>query len=194
MEVGLFFGSFNPIHTGHLIVANVVREYSDLQQVWFVVSPQNPFKKQHSLLNEIDRLRMVELAVEDNFDLRACNAEFSMPKPSYTIDSLVYLQEQYPQHRFHLIAGTDVLTHLHRWKNYQEILKQAHVLVYPRPNVALDRIRDEIKNHPKIQTVQAPLLDISATFIRKCIQDHVSIKYLVPDLVADYIQSRKLYQ
>ncbi|MEM9671157.1 MAG: nicotinate (nicotinamide) nucleotide adenylyltransferase [Bacteroidota bacterium] len=193
MKVGLFFGSFNPIHTGHLIVANVVREYSDLDQVWFVVSPQNPFKKQHSLLNEIDRLRMVELAVEDNFDLRACNAEFSMPKPSYTIDTLVYLQERYSQHQFSLVAGSDVLTHLHRWKNSNEILKQAQVLVYPRPNVAIEKIRPEIREHPNIKKVEAPLLEISATFIRKCIQDEVSIKYLVPDLVADYIHSRKLY-
>lgn len=194
MEVGLFFGSFNPIHTGHLIVANIVREYSGLKQVWFVVSPQNPFKKQSSLLNEVDRLRMVEMAVEDNFDLRACNAEFSMPKPSYTIDTLVYLQERYPQNNFHLISGSDVLTHFHRWKNYQEILKQARVLVYPRPNVDTERIREEIKNHPKIQMVSAPLLDISATFIRGCIRDNISIKYLIPDAVADYINSRKLYQ
>jgi len=193
LKVGLFFGSFNPIHTGHLIVANVVREYSDLDQVWFVVSPQNPFKKQRALLNEIDRLRMVELAVEDNFDLRACNAEFSMPKPSYTIDTLVYLQERYPQHQFNLVAGSDVLTHLHRWKNSEEILKQAQVLVYPRPNVAVEKIKPEIKDHPNIKKVEAPLLEISATFIRKCIQDEVSIKYLVPDLVAEYIQSRKLY-
>lgn len=174
-------------------MANVVREYSDLDQVWFVVSPQNPFKKQHSLLNEIDRLRMVELAVEDNFDLRACNAEFSMPKPSYTIDTLVYLQERYSQHQFSLVAGSDVLTHLHRWKNSNEILKQAQVLVYPRPNVAIEKIRPEIREHPNIKKVEAPLLEISATFIRKCIQDEVSIKYLVPDLVADYIHSRKLY-
>jgi len=193
LKVGLFFGSFNPIHTGHLIVANVVREYSDLDQVWFVVSPQNPFKKQRALLNEIDRLRMVELAVEDNFDLRACNAEFSMPKPSYTIDTLVYLQERYPQHQFNLVAGSDVLTHLHRWKNSEEILKQAQVLVYPRPNVAVEKIKPEIKDHLNIKKVEAPLLEISATFIRKCIQDEVSIKYLVPDLVAEYIQSRKLY-
>lgn len=136
---------------------------------------------------------MVELAVEDNFNLRACNAEFSMPKPSYTIDTLVYLQERYPQHQFSLVAGSDVLTHLHRWKNANEILRQANVWVYPRPNVAVEKIKPEIKDHPKIKKVEAPLLEISATFIRKCIQDDVSIKYLVPDLVAEYIHSRKLY-
>ena len=193
MKVGLFFGSFNPIHTGHLIVANVVRQTAALDQVWFVVSPQNPFKRQKSLLNEIDRLRMVELAVEDNYDLRACNAEFSMPKPSYTINTLTYLGERYPQHRFSLIAGSDVLTHLHRWKNVDEILKYTPVLVYPRPNVAEEKIRDKIRNHPQIQRVDAPLLDISATFIRQGIQDGISVKYLVPDLVEEYITSRKLY-
>ncbi len=109
MNIGLFFGSFNPIHVGHLIIANVVREQTDLQQVWFVVSPQNPFKKAKNLLNEYDRLRMVELAVEDNYDLRACNIEFSMPKPSYTADTLAYLSERYPQHQFHLILGSDNL-------------------------------------------------------------------------------------
>ncbi|MEM6842414.1 MAG: nicotinate (nicotinamide) nucleotide adenylyltransferase [Bacteroidota bacterium] len=193
MKVGLFFGSFNPIHTGHLIVANVIRQRASLDQVWFVVSPQNPFKRQKSLLNEVDRLRMVELAVEDNFDLRPCNAEFSMPKPSYTVNTLAYLGERYPQHQFSLIAGSDVLTHLHRWKNVDEILKYTPVLVYPRPNVAEEKIRDEIKNHSQIQRVEAPLLDISATFIRQAIRDELSVKYLVPDLVEEYIQSRKLY-
>ncbi|MGB3588659.1 MAG: nicotinate (nicotinamide) nucleotide adenylyltransferase [Tunicatimonas sp.] len=193
MKVGLFFGSFNPIHTGHLIVANVVRQQAALDQVWFVVSPQNPFKKQKALLNEIDRLRMVELAVEDNFDLRACNAEFSMPKPSYTVNTLAYLNERYPQHQFSLILGSDNLTHLHRWKNAKEILTHTSVLVYPRPNVAEEKIKDEIRNHPNIKKVESPLLDISATFIRRSIRSRLSVKYLVPDLVKEYIQSRKLY-
>ncbi len=193
MKVGLFFGSFNPIHTGHLIVANVVRQQAALDQVWFVVSPQNPFKKQKALLNEVDRLRMVELAVEDNFDLRACNAEFSMPKPSYTVNTLAYLGERYPQHQFSLILGSDNLTHLHRWKNAKEILSHTPVLVYPRPNVAEEKIKDEIRDHPHINRVEAPLLDISATFIRRSIRGGRSVKYLVPDLVEEYIQSRKLY-
>lgn len=193
MKVGLFFGSFNPIHTGHLIVGNVVRQQANLDQVWYVVSPQNPFKKQKNLLNEIDRLRMVELAVEDNFDLRSCNAEFSMPKPSYTVNTLAYLGERYPQHEFSLIAGSDNLTHLHRWKNVDEILKHTSVLVYPRPNVAEEKIRDEIKNHRNIRRVDAPLLNISATYIRRSVQKGLSVKYLVPDQVAEYIQSRKLY-
>ncbi|WKN41957.1 nicotinate (nicotinamide) nucleotide adenylyltransferase [Tunicatimonas pelagia] len=193
MKIGLFFGSFNPIHTGHLIVANVVRQQASLDQVWFVVSPQNPFKKQKALLNEVDRLRMVELAVEDNYDLRPCNAEFSMPKPSYTVNTLAYLNDRYPQHQFYLIAGSDVLTHLHRWKNAKEILSYTPILIYPRPNVAEEKIKDEIRNHPNIKKVEAPLLDISATFIRRSIRGGLSVKYLVPDLVEEYIQSRKLY-
>lgn len=164
-----------------------------MDQVWYVVSPQNPFKKQKNLLNEIDRLRMVELAVEDNFDLRSCNAEFSMPKPSYTVNTLAYLGERYPQHEFSLIVGSDNLTHLHRWKNVDEILNHTSVLVYPRPNVAEEKIRDEIKNHRNIRRVDAPLLNISATYIRRSVQKGLSVKYLVPDQVAEYIQSRKLY-
>ena len=193
MNIGLFFGSFNPIHIGHLIIANVIREQTDLQQVWFVVSPQNPFKQTKDLLNEYDRLRMVELAVEDNFDLRACNVEFSMPKPSYTVDTLAYLGERYPQHHFHLILGSDNLTHFHRWKNHRVIIDRHTLYVYPRPEVSAKKVREEIANHPNIQTVTAPLLNISATFIRNLIQQDRSIQYLVADSVAEYIRDRKLY-
>lgn len=193
MEIGLFFGSFNPIHTGHLVIANVIKEATDLQQVWFVVSPQNPFKKASTLLNEYDRLRMVELAVEENFDLRACNIEFSLPKPSYTVDTLVRLEERYPQHQFHLLLGSDNLTHFHKWKNYQSILGYRTLYVYPRPDVSEDKIPDTVRDHPHIRRVDAPLLDISATFIRQCLRQDQSIQYLVPDPVIDYITDKKLY-
>ena len=193
VEIGLFFGSFNPIHTGHLVIANVIKEATDLQQVWFVVSPQNPFKKASTLLNEYDRLRMVELAVEENFDLRACNIEFSLPKPSYTVDTLVRLEERYPQHQFHLLLGSDNLTHFHKWKNYQSILEYRTLYVYPRPEVSEDKILDAVRNHPHIRRVDAPLLDISATFIRQCLQQDLSVQYLVPDPVIDYITDKKLY-
>ena len=193
MNIGLFFGSFNPIHIGHLIIANVVREQTDLQQVWFVVSPQNPFKKAKNLLNEYDRLRMVELAVEDNYDLRACNIEFSMPKPSYTADTLAYLGEKYPQHNFHLILGSDNLTHFHRWKNYQAIIDHHLLYVYPRPDASAPNINDEISTHPSLHHVEAPLLNISATFIRNLVQQDRSVKYLVADEVANYIRNKKLY-
>ena len=193
VEIGLFFGSFNPIHTGHLVIANVIKEATDLQQVWFVVSPQSPFKKANTLLNEYDRLRMVELAVEENFDLRACNIEFSLSKPSYTVDTLVHLEERYPQHRFHLLLGSDNLTHFHKWKNYQSILEYRSLYVYPRPDVSEDKIPDIVRNHPHIQRVEAPLLDISATFIRQCLRQNQSIQYLVPDPVIAFIMDKKLY-
>lgn len=194
MKVGLYFGSFNPIHIGHLIIANTVRGYTGLNQVWFVVSPHNPFKTSKSLLSDVDRLRMVELAVEDNFDLRACNVEFGMPKPSYTIDTLVYLMERYPQHEFSLIMGEDNLVHFHKWKNSQQVLESVgHIYTYPRPYVEEAKIREEIKNHPNVEMVEAPLLDISATFIRNCIKNDRPIKYLVHDRVEEYIYARKLY-
>lgn len=193
MKVGLFFGSFNPIHIGHLIIANTVRGFTSLDQVWFVVSPHNPFKKAKSLLSDVERLRMVELAVEDNFELRACNVEFSMPKPSYTIDTLVYLKEKYPQHQFSLIMGVDNLSHFHKWKNYREVLERANIYTYPRPDVDESKMREEIKNHPRVEMVDAPLLNISATFIRKCIQNQVPVKYMVHERVEEYISARKLY-
>lgn len=136
---------------------------------------------------------MVELAVEDNFELRACNVEFSMPKPSYTIDTLVYLKERYPQHQFSLIMGVDNLVHFHKWKNYRDVLERVNVYTYPRPDVDESKMREEIKNHPRIEMVEAPLLNISATFIRKCIQNQISIKYLVHERVEEYISARKLY-
>lgn len=176
-----------------MIIANIVRECTELNQVWFVVSPQNPFKTTKSLLPDIDRLRMVELAIEDNFDLRACNVEFSMPKPSYTVDTLAYLSEKYPQHEFYLIMGNDNLLHFHKWKNYKQILKYAGIFTYPRPNADASKIEEEIKNHPKIEMVEAPLLDISATFIRNCVKNEISIKYLVHEKVEEYIYARKLF-
>lgn len=193
MKVGLFFGSFNPIHVGHLIIANTLRGYTEMDQVWFVVSPQNPFKSSKSLLPDVDRLRMVELAIEDNFDLRVSNIEFSMPKPSYTVDTLAYLKDRYPQHEFTLILGSDNLHHFHKWKNYQVILEHHGIIIYPRPKTDEHKIRDEIKNHPGIRMVDAPLMDISATFIRNCLKNDISIRYLVHDKVAQYIYDRKLY-
>lgn len=164
-----------------------------MDQVWFVVSPQNPFKHTKSLLPEVDRLRMVELAVENNFDLRACNVEFSMPKPSYTVDTLAYLSERYPHHTFSLLMGNDNLVHFHKWKNYQQILAYANIYTYPRPDTSAATVQDEIKNHPKIRMVDAPLLDISATFIRRCLKNNIPIQYLVPEKVEQYILDRKLF-
>lgn len=136
---------------------------------------------------------MVELAIEDNFDLRACNIEFGMPKPSYTVDTMAYLSEKYPQHQFYLIMGNDNLVHFHKWKNYKQILEYAGVFTYPRPYVDVEGMQEEIKNHSKIEMVEAPLLDISATFIRNCIKNEIPIKYLVHEKVEQYIYDRKLF-
>lgn len=190
MTIGLFFGSFNPIHVGHLIIANTIANQKDIDQVWFIVSPLNPFKSSKSLLHEFDRMDMVERAIEDNFILRASDVEFSMPKPSYTIDTLTYLSSKHPNHKFRLIIGEDNLRHFHKWKNYDLILDLYGLDVYPRPNSFPN---DTIKNHPNVRMVQAPLLDISATYIREAIKSGASIKYIVHDKVEQYIKDKKLY-
>jgi nicotinate-nucleotide adenylyltransferase len=190
MKIGLFFGSFNPIHTGHLIIAQVMATQTDLQQVWFVVSPQNPFKKSRNLLHDFDRLDMVEKAIADNPLLRVSDIEFHMPKPSYTIDSLVRIQEKFPQHEFKLIMGEDNLAQFPNWKNYEKILEYTGVYVYSRP----DSSPHIFGNHAAVKFVQAPLLNISATYIRECISRGTSIKYLVPEEVENEIIRRKHYQ
>jgi nicotinate-nucleotide adenylyltransferase len=189
MKVGLFFGSFNPIHVGHLIIANTMATATDLEQVWFVVSPQNPFKKTKSLLHEFDRFDMVERAIADNALLKATDAEFHMPRPSYTIDTLVRLQEKYPQHTFRLIMGEDNLGQFPNWKNHEKILEYFGLYVYPRPHSAPHDFGD----HPAVRFVQAPLLDISATYLRECIRQGRSIRYLVPEGVEDMILRKKFF-
>lgn len=188
-KVGLLFGSFNPIHTGHMIVANVMVETTDLDRVWFVVTPQNPHKSSRSLLHDFDRYDMVEAAVADNYKLEVTDIEFHLPKPNYSILTLVHLKEKHPEKEFVLILGEDNLVNFTKWKNYQAILENFQVYVYPRPNVG----ESSLKNHPSVKIVPAPLLDISATFIRECIQKGFSIRYLVPDIVESMIRSRKFY-
>ncbi len=187
MKIGLFFGSFNPIHIGHLIVANTL--VSQVDRIWFVVSPQNPFKKNKSLLHEFDRLTMVEKAIQDNHKFKAVDVEFNMPKPSYTIDTLVYLNEKYPQHDFVLVIGSDNLSQFSKWKNHQRILEDFGLLVYPRPKAN----SSDIPDHPHVQYIDAPLLDISATYIRKCVREGKSLKYLLPESVANYIDQQQYY-
>lgn len=194
MHIGLFFGSFNPIHVGHLIIANTMATMTDLEQVWFVVSPQNPFKKTKSLLHEFDRFDMVERAIADNSRLKATNIEFSMPKPSYTIDTLTRLSEKYPQHTFRLIMGEDNLTQFANWKNHEKILEYYGLIVYPRPHRKAELvIESPFKTHSNVRLVEAPLLDISATFIRDCIRANRSIRYMVPDVVEEMIERKKFY-
>jgi nicotinate-nucleotide adenylyltransferase len=194
MKIGLYFGSFNPIHVGHLIVGNTMVEHTDLQQVWYIVSPQNPLKKREDLLHEFDRLNMVELAIASNPNMRVSDVEFNLPRPSYTIDTLTYLQEKHPQHQFALIIGEDNLVSLPKWKNYEAILEYFSLYVYPRIVADNARVRKaELREHAKVKFVDAPLLDISATFIRRSVQNHLSIAYLVHEAVEEYIKQKKFY-
>lgn len=190
MKVGLFFGSFNPIHMGHMIIANVVRETTDMDQVWFVVSPQNPFKKNNNLLHEFDRLDMVREAIHDDYHFRASDVEFSMPRPSYTVDTLAYLSSKHPEHQFKLIIGEDNLAAFPKWKNHEVILEQYGLLVYPRPHAEHSPLRD----HPHVTMVNAPEVDISATYIRELVRAGRSIKYLVPEGVRELIESRGYFR
>lgn len=189
MKIGLFFGSFNPVHIGHLIIGNIMAETTDIDQVWFIVSPHNPFKKRNTLLHEFDRLDMVNAAIFDNYHMKASDVEFHMPKPSYTIDTLVYLSEKHPEHSFKLIIGEDNLKSFPKWKNYDKILDHYGLYVYPRPHAE----PSEVIEHKNVKMVDAPMIDISATFIRNCVKKNQSIKYLVPAAVEDIIVSRKFF-
>ena len=188
-KIGLFFGSFNPIHIGHLIIANIMAENTDLSKVWFVVSPQNPFKPSKGLLHEFDRYDMVKAAIADHYKLEVSDVEFHLPKPSYTIHTLAYLAEKFPDKKFVLIMGEDNLESFNKWKNYQQILEHYELYVYPRPHVT----NSELKRHGHVKMVEAPLLDISATYIRSCIKSNKSIRYLVPESVEQLIQLKKFY-
>jgi nicotinate-nucleotide adenylyltransferase len=190
MEVGLFFGSFNPVHVGHMILANHIVEHTSLKEVWMVLSPHNPLKPKTSLAKDHDRLHLLRLAIGENNRLRASDVEFSLPKPSYTIDTLVYLQEKYPQKIFSLIMGADNLSTLDKWKNYEILLERFKIYVYKRPGYDLGPYADR----PTVNLIEAPLLDISATFIRECIKNGKSIQYLVPDKVFEYLASSKMYR
>lgn len=190
MRIGLFFGSFNPVHTGHLIIANYFAENTDLQQVWFVVSPQNPFKEKNSLLDEKHRLYMVNLAVENNYKLQASAIEFHLPQPSYTINTLTYLQEKHPEHSFVLLMGSDNLTSLHKWKHADVILQRYPIYVYMRRGV--EAVPPNIQGD--VHLFQLPLLDISSTLIRQYIKEGKSIRYIVPENVFEYLQEMRFYR
>jgi nicotinate-nucleotide adenylyltransferase len=189
MKIGLFFGSFNPIHTGHMIIANLMVETTDLERVWFVVSPQNPFKPAKGLLHEHDRYDMVRAAVYDNYKLEVSDIEFRLSKPSYTIHTLAHLRERHPEKQFKVIIGGDNLEGFIRWKNHEIILNDYGLYVYPRPGMQ----PSELIHHPNVKLVEAPLLDISATFIRNCIRKNQSVRYLVPDPVETMIRDRGFY-
>ena len=190
IKTGLYFGSFNPIHIGHLAIANYMLEFSDLEQLWFVVSPQNPLKKKHTLLADYHRLELTRRAVDNDDRFRISDIEFKMPKPSYTIDTLTYLCEKYPGHDFHLIMGADGLKNFHQWKNSQQIQKKFHRLVYPRPGIS----SEEISKHSNISLMEAPMMDISSSFIRKSIKEGKDVKYFLPEPTYQYIKEMHFYE
>ena len=188
MKIGLYFGSFNPIHTGHLIIANHVLNETDLSKIWFVVSPQNPFK-QNGLLNEYDRLHLVRVATGDDPRIKVSDIEFGLPRPSYTVDTLAYLHEKYPTYEFSIVMGSDSFLNLHKWKNFEVIVKRYPLYIYRREGF-------EINNAigAKVHIVNAPLLQISATQVRKLIKEGKSIRYLVPDKVMEEIEGGGYYK
>lgn len=200
MRIGLYFGTFNPIHVGHLIIANAMAERDDLDQVWLVVTPQNPFKKNDNLLEDYHRLALVKTAIDDNIQLRASDIEFGLPKPSYTVDTLAHLKERYPKHEFSLIMGEDNLRSLHRWKNYEVILEKHKLFVYPRPLTfaelenKMEPAKSEILKHKNVLLTDSPVMQISSTTIRKRVKNGLSIQYLVTDPVLKYMDEMNFYK
>lgn len=192
MKIGLYFGSFNPIHIGHLIIANHLAENSDLDQIWFVVTPHNPFKKKSSLLDNYQRLEMVHLATEDYDKLKPSDIEFNLPQPNYTVNTLAYLQEKHPNYEFALIMGEDNLNSLHKWKNYDVILENHHIYVYPR--ISNKTAPVHLLNHNKIHTIDAPIIQISSTHIRNSIKANKNIKPLVSSSVWQYLDEMNFYK
>lgn len=190
MKIGLFFGSFNPIHVGHLIIANFMATQTDLEKVWLVVSPQNPLKPKKTLARDADRLHLVRLAIEGNPKLKASDIEFGLPKPSFTVDTLAFLREKNPEYEFVLLMGGDNLASFKAWKNWETILAGHEIYVYRRPKIELG----DLATHPKVKLFAAPMLDISATFIRECLQNGKSIRYLVVDSVFEEIEAARLYR
>jgi len=190
IKTGLYFGSFNPVHIGHLAIANYMIEYSDLEQLWFVVSPQNPLKEKKSLLSDYHRLEMVRLALENDDRFRVSDIEFKLPTPSYTIDTLTYLGEKNPGHDFHLVMGADQLRTFHKWKHADLITRNYHRLIYPRPEVD----PEALKSIPNATVVTAPLMEISSSFIRQAIKDGKDIRHLMPAPAYSYMREMHFYE
>ncbi len=188
MQVGLYFGSFNPIHNGHLIIANHILNETALAKIWFIVSPQNPFKESNNLLNSYDRLHLVNKAVENDNRMKASDIEFNLPRPSYTATTLVYLKEKYPDNKFFIILGSDSFQNLGKWKNYETIVKKYQLIIYKRPGY-------EIINNlgAQVKIMDSPLLEISATYIRELVKSNKSVKYLVPESIEQEIQNNRFY-
>jgi nicotinate-nucleotide adenylyltransferase len=202
MKVGLYFGTFNPIHVGHLIIANHMAEYSDLDQIWMVVTPHNPLKKKSTLLDDYHRLQMVHLATEDFPKIKPSDIEFKLPQPNYTVHTLIHLQEKYPNHEFSLIMGEDNIRSLHKWKNYQTLLENHAIYVYPRleakgqtsETIATDAETVLFKNHPRIHLIDAPVVEISSTFIRENIKKGKNVQPLLSSKVWKYVDHNNFYK
>jgi nicotinate-nucleotide adenylyltransferase len=204
MKIGLYFGTFNPIHVGHLVIANYMAEFTDLDQVWLVVSPHNPLKEKSTLLADHHRLALVQVAIEDNDNLRASDIEFKLPKPSYTVTTLTHLKERYPQHEFALIMGEDNLRTLHKWYNHEYLLKNHRIYVYPRvltiqEEAEVQEIGMQTKNafseHENVIICDdAPVMKVSASFIRNAIRDKKDVRYLLTDPVQKYIDEMNFYK
>jgi len=189
-KIGLFFGSFNPIHQGHLMIANYMVEYTDISMVWFIVSPHNPLKEKTSLLADHHRLAMANIAVEDDPRFRVSNIEFHLPQPSYTIDTLTFLAEKYPGKEFVLICGRDNLPAFSKWKNYEDILNRYHLYIYPRPETEVS----PFDNHPHVHFTEAPMIEISSSFIRQGINEGKNLRQFLPEKVWKYLTEMHFYE
>ena len=189
-KTGLYFGSFNPVHVGHLAIASFMVEFSDISELWFVVSPHNPLKEKRSLLEDHHRLEMVRLAIGDDYRLRASDIEFYLPTPSYTIDTLTYLEEKFPAREFQIIMGADGLRTFHKWKNAALIAKRYHRLIYPRPGVS----EEMALSAPNATLVRAPLMEISSSFIRQAIKEKREVRHFVPDPAYRYMREMQFYE
>jgi nicotinate-nucleotide adenylyltransferase len=202
MKIGLYFGTFNPIHIGHLIIANHIAEYTDLEQIWMVVTPHNPLKNKKTILDDYQRLQLVFLATKNYPKIKPSDIEFKLSQPNYTVNTLAHLQDKFPQHVFSLIMGEDNLNSLHKWKNYEIILENHEVYVYPRISSVLNtNIKDELsnqdsiyKNNTKIHRIDAPIVEISSTFIRENIKNKKNVRPLLPESVWEYIDHNNLYK
>lgn len=195
-KTGLFFGSFNPIHLGHLMIASYMVEFTDIRDVWFIISPHNPLKEKSTLLPDVNRLYMVNVAVEDEPRFKASNIEFHLPQPSYTIDTLTYLTEKYPTHEFILLAGSDILPYFHKWKNYEQLLSQYQFYIYPRHQThgETPKMKVDLLSHPSIKFIDAPRIGISASFIRDGIREGKNMQYFLPAKVWEYLEKMGFYR